>query len=183
MTATTTRPAPSGADTDQPRAERGAHTEEDGQELETLVILRPVTMEAQAWQTLGVAVDELLAGDSVATIARALANAALTDRDVGDLLGAACTEAARLLPKGMPLTHARPGSWESEHVDALTDPAAVDEGPGAAPLDIDCDRCGAPPGSGCWNPATYADNKHPHRERVALARGAVFSPGSGWWSL
>jgi hypothetical protein len=110
-----------------------------------------------------------------------LAAAARDGIDVGDLLGYACSEATRLLPRGMNLTHARPGSWEASHVDGLTDPAAVMEGPGAQPLEVECDTCWARVGEMCWNPKTYAENRHPHRSRVTFAREAtVFVPGLGW---
>ncbi|GAA4358336.1 zinc finger domain-containing protein [Angustibacter luteus] len=115
------------------------------------------------------------------TLPRLLADAAANGIDIGDLLAHACSEATRLLPRGMALTANRSGSWEAGHIEALTDPDAVDVGPGPAPLDVECDRCGAPAGQMCWNPRTYVDNKHPHQERIDFAGTCTFyAPGSGW---
>lgn len=109
-----------------------------------------------------------------------LAAAALDGIDIGDLLGHACSEGTRLLPRGMALTENRSGSWEATHVDGLTHPDAVDEGPGAQPLDVYCARCGADSGHQCWNPRTYEDNKHPHAERIEAAKVAFYAGGFGW---
>ncbi|GEP38590.1 hypothetical protein NPS01_22530 [Nocardioides psychrotolerans] len=180
MSATTHDPLSAEAAVTRPSVERGAHLEAGGQEVETIVILRPTSMDAAAWQQLGQAVDHLVATDLVEVLAGLLANAARGGVDIGDLLGAACTEATRRLPRGMALTDARPGSWESDLINSLTHPDAVDEGPVATPLDVECERCWAAVGASCFNPVTYVDNKHPHRERVELARGAVFSTTYGW---
>lgn len=81
---------------------------------------------------------------------RLLAAAALEGIDIGDLLGHACSEATRQLPRGMELTRNRPGSWEAAHIEGLTDPSAAAEGPGPTALDVECYTCGAEPGSACW---------------------------------
>ena len=103
--------------------------------------------------------------------------------DGGDVLAIIATRATELLPRGMSLVDGRPGSWEADLVERLVHTDAVAAGPGPTPLDLECPRCGANPASGCWNPRTYVDNKHPHRERVeaASAPGLSFSPWAGWW--
>jgi hypothetical protein len=103
--------------------------------------------------------------------------------DGAEVLAIIATRATEILPRGMSLVDGRPGSWEADLVERLVHPDAVAAGPGPTPLDVECPRCGASPSSGCWNPRTYDDNKHPHRERLAAtqADGLTFSPEYGWW--
>lgn len=103
--------------------------------------------------------------------------------DGADLLATIATRATEILPRGMSLVDGRPGSWEADLVERLVHPDAVAAGPGPTPLKVECPRCGASPSNGCWNPRTYVDNKHPHRERVEASKapGLSFSPEYGWW--
>lgn len=103
--------------------------------------------------------------------------------DGADLLAVIATRATELLPRGMSLVDGRPGSWEADLVERLVHPDAVAAGPGPTALDLECLRCGAPANQMCWNPRTYADNKHPHRDRIDAAKAGdfSFSPKFGWW--
>jgi hypothetical protein len=102
--------------------------------------------------------------------------------DGADVLATIATQATEMLPRGMSLVDGRPGSWEADLVEQLVRPDAVAAGPGPTALDLDCPRCGASPGSGCWNPRTYDDVRHAHRERVDAAKvdGLSFVAGMGW---
>ncbi|MBS45212.1 MAG: hypothetical protein CMH83_18985 [Nocardioides sp.] len=123
------------------------------------------------------------ASEAIERAAALLAAATMAHPDGAELVALIATEATRLLPRGMSLVDGRPGSWEASLVEQLVEPTAVSDGPGPTPLDLECPRCSAPAGQGCWNPRTYVDNRHPHRERVAETKmnDLTFSPEYGWW--
>lgn len=113
--------------------------------------------------------DALGAGEHVEALAILFQDLALDGYSVPELVASAAYTATERLPRGMSLTDQRPGCWESDLFESMAPESAVAAGPGPDPLDGECERCGAGRDQMCWNPRTYVDNKHPHRERIEWA--------------
>lgn len=143
---------------------------------------------AETWYpppTFETVADALGAMDHVEALAMLFEDLAVAGASVPELVATAVHMATERLPRGMSLTDARPGCWESSCFESMFPMSAVLAGPGAEPTDVECPPdgggCGAPPDQPCWHLTTYVDLKHPHAVRVAAARQmTTYSPDGGW---
>ena len=146
--------------------------------MSTAVDVEPVYAARGEYATV---TDAIAATAYTEALAMLFEDLALAGASVPEIVAQAAYAATERLPRGMSLTDARPGCWESACFEPMIPESAVLAGPGAEPMDIECDRCGAQPQQCCWNLSTYADNKHPHAERIRDAKlMTTFDPRWGW---
>jgi hypothetical protein len=125
--------------------------------------------------------DALGAGEHVEALAVLFEDWAAGGFSVPELVALAADLATSRLPRGMSLTDARPGCWESACFEPMINPESVEIGAGPGPLDVECPTCSADPGARCWNVRTYADTKRPHPARITAAKSATWAgTGLGW---
>lgn len=101
--------------------------------------------------------DALGALDPVEALTILFHDLAMGGSSVPELVAAAAYEATVRLPRGMALTDARPGCWESSLFESMAPDSAVTDGPVAASTDLECPTCYASPDEPCMTTEDEAD--------------------------